>query len=176
MGMPTVWRLASLVLTALLACSSADHEAAPAGAGPTPATNAPPLPKAEAGFVDVPPQPTAAVSIPGRMFYAFHAADEHPETKPLFVLFNGGPHFATTAGLLPFGTAPYMIDITAPVGSTPVANPDDLAATISAWRADSRGQGPRVAGLVLVQPMVVWAQFDAHSSALHACCAETTVG
>lgn len=76
MGMPTVWRIASLVLTTLLACSSADHEAAPASAGPTPATNAPPLPRAEAGFVDVPPQPSGAVSIPGRMFYVFHAADD----------------------------------------------------------------------------------------------------
>ena len=247
MGMPTVWRLASLVLTTLLACSSADNEAAPASAGPTAATNGPPLPKAEAGFVDVPPQPSGAVSIPGRMFYVFHAADEHPETKPLFVLFNGGPHFATTAGLLPFGTAPYMLDVTAPVGSAPVANPasltrlgnllyvdermvgfsygmgapprtctfssiddaadfvrvvaaftakhpalraaplvlmgesygglralemaqllatptDQLAETISAWRSDSHEQSPRVAGLVLVQPLVVWAQFDAQKS------------
>ncbi|NOU29230.1 MAG: hypothetical protein HOO96_15110 [Polyangiaceae bacterium] len=245
--MPTVWRLASLVLTTLLACSSADHDAAPTGAGPTPATNAPPLPKAEAGFVDVPPQPSGAVSIPGRMFYVFHAADEHPETKPLFVLFNGGPHFATTAGLLPFGTAPYMIDVAAPVGSAPVANPasltrlgnllyidermvgfsygigapprtctfssiddaadfvrvvaavtakhpalrtaplvlmgesygglralemaqllatptDELAETISVWRTDTRGQSPHVAGLVLVQPLVVWAQFDAQKA------------
>jgi pimeloyl-ACP methyl ester carboxylesterase len=181
------------------------------------------------------------------MFYVFHAADEHPETKPLFVLFNGGPHFATTAGLLPFGTAPYVLDVTAPVGSAPVANPasltrlgnllyvdermvgfsygvgappqscafsslddatdfvrvvaavtakhpalraaplvlmgesygglralemaqllatptDDLADTISAWRAEGHGQSPRVAGIVLVQPLVVWSQFEAQKA------------
>jgi hypothetical protein len=59
----------------------------------------------EAGYIDVPPQVHGA-SDTGRMFYAFHPAEAHPERAPLLVFFNGGPGIATSGILLPFGTGP----------------------------------------------------------------------
>ncbi len=40
-----------------------------------------------------------------RLFYVFQPADEAPADKPLALLFNGGPNFATTAGLFAHNTA-----------------------------------------------------------------------
>jgi hypothetical protein len=39
-------------------------------------------------------------SSPARLWYVFQPADEDPESKPLFVFFNGGPGGATSCGLL----------------------------------------------------------------------------
>lgn len=46
------------------------------------------------------------------LWYSFHAADENPEDKPLFVFFNGGPGSATSAGLLGMYTSRNTIDNT----------------------------------------------------------------
>ncbi len=45
-----------------------------------------------------------------RVSYTFFPADESPETKPLFVFFNGGPGCATCTGLLSLNTAPFTLD------------------------------------------------------------------
>lgn len=45
-----------------------------------------------------------------RVSYTFFPADESPDTKPLFVFFNGGPGCATCTGLLSLNTAPFTID------------------------------------------------------------------
>lgn len=44
------------------------------------------------------------------VWYSFHAADENPEEKPLFVFFNGGPGSASSCGLLSMYTAHYTLD------------------------------------------------------------------
>ncbi len=44
-----------------------------------------------------------------RLFYVFQPADEQPAQKPLVLLFNGGPNFATTAGLFAYHTARYSL-------------------------------------------------------------------
>src|SRR5260370_24835211 len=70
----------------------------------------PPL-RDEAGFIEIEsidatirgrpyPQPNA------RNWYVFQAADESPETKPLAVLFNGGPGAPPPTRLFPFRTPP----------------------------------------------------------------------
>jgi hypothetical protein len=43
-------------------------------------------------------------SSPARIWYVFQPADEAPESKPLFVFFNGGPGGATSCGLLAANT------------------------------------------------------------------------
>jgi hypothetical protein len=43
-------------------------------------------------------------SSPARIWYVYQPADEDPESKPLFVFFNGGPGGATSAGLLAAST------------------------------------------------------------------------
>jgi hypothetical protein len=75
---------------------------------------------AEAGFFDLPPQPTAA-TYAARMFYAFRPADQDAEHKPLAVFFNGGPGAPTSLGLLSFGTGPMTLDA-ATMSRTPVPN------------------------------------------------------
>ncbi|HEY9160210.1 MAG TPA: hypothetical protein VIS94_03885 [Desulfomonilia bacterium] len=49
-----------------------------------------------------------------RVSYSFFPADESPDTKPLFVFFNGGPGCATCTGLLSLNTAPFTLDRTRP--------------------------------------------------------------
>jgi hypothetical protein len=63
-----------------------------------------------AGFVEVPAQATAA-RYPARLFHVLLAAETDRADRPLFVLFNGGPGAATTAGLLPWGTAPLRLSV-----------------------------------------------------------------
>lgn len=67
----------------------------------------------------VPPEPTSEpfpsergfVDLDGRhVFYVLFSADQDPASAPVFVLFNGGPGFPTTLGLLPAGTGPIVVD------------------------------------------------------------------
>jgi carboxypeptidase C (cathepsin A) len=58
-----------------------------------------------------------------RIMYAFYPADVNPETKPLFVFFNGGPGCATCTGLFSLNTAPHTLDKTRTEGSYYKANP-----------------------------------------------------
>jgi hypothetical protein len=56
----------------------------------------PPVPLvAEAGFIEL-ADAAPATSHP-RFFYSFHPADAQPETKPVALLFNGGPGFSTAS-------------------------------------------------------------------------------
>ena len=63
-------------------------------------------PPDETGFVDVPARRDA--NGPARMFYVFRKSDI--AGAPLAVFFNGGPGYATSFGLLPYGTSPMTID------------------------------------------------------------------
>jgi choice-of-anchor A domain-containing protein len=45
-----------------------------------------------------------------RVWYSFHPADKRAETKPLAVLFNGGPGGATMSNLAAFNTGPKTLD------------------------------------------------------------------
>lgn len=49
-------------------------------------------------------------SSPARIFHTYFPADVSPETKPLFVLFNGGPGCATATGLFSLNTGPQTLD------------------------------------------------------------------
>jgi hypothetical protein len=62
----------------------------------------------EMGFVEVDAQAEAGLEV-GHMFYVLFPADTEPETKPLFVVFNGGPGFPTSLGLLADGTGPARV-------------------------------------------------------------------
>src|SRR5260221_8760337 len=87
-------------------CDSGSPPQAPKGCRLSPLDNdasaSPPL-VAEAGFIDLPPQPTQA-TYSARMFYVFQPADTDAAHKPLAVFFNGGPAFPTSMGLLAYGT------------------------------------------------------------------------
>jgi hypothetical protein len=72
----------------------------------------------EAGFIAVPPQPTAA-TYAAQMFYDFQPADTDPESKPLFVLFNGGPGWPTSSQLLVRGTGRMTLPVPNPVNMRP---------------------------------------------------------
>jgi Serine carboxypeptidase len=82
----------------------------------------PPSWSAEAGFIDLPPQPTSA-RYPARMFYDFQPADVEPTAKPLFVFFNGGPGDPTSSILLVRGTGRTTLIPDPDGGIAPVANP-----------------------------------------------------
>ena len=58
-----------------------------------------------------------------RVMYYFFPADNSPETKPLFVFFNGGPGCATCTGLFSLNTAPYSLDKTRINGADYISNP-----------------------------------------------------
>lgn len=88
--------------------SAVGHDAAPDGSEGGTADGGSTL-HDEVGFIDVPPQNTAA-TYPARMFYVFQVADSAPAEKPLAVFFNGGPGFATTLNLLSYGTGRYTLD------------------------------------------------------------------
>ncbi|MCP4901269.1 MAG: S10 family peptidase [bacterium] len=51
-----------------------------------------------------------------RLWYSFHATDENPQDKPLFVFFNGGPGSSTSAGLLSMYTSRHTLDNTVDTG------------------------------------------------------------
>jgi hypothetical protein len=127
----------------LAALGSLAHCSASQGA-PAPAVGdaAPPAERldAEAGFVTVPPQPDGA-PYASRMFYAFHPADQAPATKPLFVVFNGGPGYATTSGLLAYGTGPMTLVDGTPEDAPPRPNPKSFTRFANLLYIDERATG-----------------------------------
>jgi hypothetical protein len=82
------------------------------------------------------------------MFYDFQPADTDPESKPLFVLFNGGPGFATSACLLVRGTGRMTLPVRNRVdvepgggASVPVPNPSSWTRFGSLLYLDERLAG-----------------------------------
>lgn len=74
----------------------------------------------EAGFIEIEPisysinqddkTSLALKSSGARIWYSFHAANNIPEEKPLFVFLNGGPGAATSTNLFSLNTAPCTLD------------------------------------------------------------------
>jgi hypothetical protein len=96
--------------------------------------------RAEVGFFDVPPQPSAATS-DARLFYAFEPADVDPVDRPLLVLFNGGPGFATSAGLLSYGTGRWTLDSADDAGPVAHLNTSRWTAFANLLYIDARQAG-----------------------------------
>lgn len=72
----------------------------------------------EAGFIET----DIGLNTKSRIFYSFIPADEHPESAPVLVYFNGGPGAATTGVLAPYGTGPFTLDPASELEDPPVAN------------------------------------------------------
>lgn len=123
------------LLTLALACAPACSSSAAPDAATGPGTS-PPI-ATTAAFLDVPAQ-RAAATYAARMFHVLHAAETDRGDRPLFVLFNGGPGGATTAGLLPWGTAPQRLSLTA---DGLVANPARLTRLGDVLYVDQRQTG-----------------------------------
>lgn len=94
----------------------------------------------EAGFVTLPPQPAGA-SYSARMFYSFRPADEALTSKPLFVLFNGGPGYATTSGLAAYGTGPSTLVDGTPTDAPPQPNAASYTRFANLLYIDERATG-----------------------------------
>jgi hypothetical protein len=100
----------------------------PASAGPVTSSSvdaaAPPpwVARSEAGHLEVPAGVTGPLSR-ARMFYSFRPAEVKPEDAPILVLFNGGPGWATTNTLLPYGTGPQTMVASPNADGTAHANP-----------------------------------------------------
>jgi choice-of-anchor A domain-containing protein len=76
-----------------------------------------------------------------RIWYSFQPASSTPATKPLAVLFNGGPGAATSAFLFSFNTGPFTLDPTW-AGSQPiVANPNSWTQFANLLYIDAPGTG-----------------------------------
>jgi serine carboxypeptidase len=128
--------MAAALALALVQCSSSPGEPATHATTKPPAQDYPPLVN-EAGFVDVPPQEDGA-RYSARMFYAFHPAETDARGKPLFVFFNGGPGFATTSGLMAYGTGPMTLVDGSPPGTQPQPNPATFARFANLLYIDER--------------------------------------
>jgi len=132
---------AALVCAAALSAACGDDEPVvdddgSGGEGGTLSIDVP----AEAGFIDV-PAATVGWSYPSRLFYSFVPADEHPESAPLVVFFNGGPGAATTSILLPYGTGPYTLDPLADPSAPPVPNAHSYTRFANLLYIDARSAG-----------------------------------
>jgi serine carboxypeptidase len=75
----------------------------------------------------------------GRFFYSFWPADETPETKPIAVLTNGGPAFATSSALMVLNTGPMRATTSPPGVAEP--NPDSWTRFANLLYVDSRQSG-----------------------------------
>lgn len=97
---------------------------------------------AEAGFIEV--DGASCGSPRARLFYSFRPADEAPGTKPLLVLFNGGPGYPTSLGLLAYGTGPKTLRIPAsgaPEAATFEDNPSSMTRFANLLYIDERDTG-----------------------------------
>lgn len=94
--------------------------------GETTTWQGPPI-VAHSGFIDIEPieyvrHGVARSSSSARLFYSFRPADNAAHDAPTFVFFNGGPGYATSLGLMSYGTAPTTVQ-TWEEGGAVVANP-----------------------------------------------------
>jgi hypothetical protein len=111
-----------ILLVALCGCSPPHAGLPPACVSSAPLVD-------EAGFLEL--ADDAPATSRTRLFYDFQRADEAPQTKPLFVFFNGGPGFAT-ALLRSLHTGRTTIDPAGPSGGAP---PSDVGGNPSSWTA-----------------------------------------
>lgn len=133
-------RASGLLLPVAVLLGSGGCSAAPLDSPETISAPLPPLPRAEAGFVDV-PHPEEGRAGHARLFYSFHAADERPSEKPLLVFFNGGPGSATSQTLLSFGTGRVTIDTSLPPEDCLVPNDRSFTRFANLLYVDERDVG-----------------------------------
>ena len=127
-----------ILLATLLACSSSSHAASNiSDSGAEVGTSAPLQPWA--GFIDVAPRNVSLhgrsirVDATAKLFANFWPANQTPENKPLFVLFNG---FAADV-VRAFGTGPSTVDESGNV----VANPTSFTQIANLLYVDPRQSG-----------------------------------
>jgi hypothetical protein len=81
-------------------------------------------------------------SSPARLWYVYQPADDDPQSKPLFVFFNGGPGSATSSGLLTTNTASLTVWQDGTTGSSAVrANPASWTRLGNILYVDARTTG-----------------------------------
>ncbi|MBN1608036.1 MAG: choice-of-anchor A family protein [Polyangiaceae bacterium] len=76
-----------------------------------------------------------------RVWYSFHPAEKYPETKPLAVIFNGGPGGATSCYLAAFNTGPMTLDPTRTYPNEIVENLDSWTDFANLLYIDAPGAG-----------------------------------
>ncbi len=105
------------------------------------------FPAPEAGFIQIAgggytSENCGRVSPTHRIWYSFQPASVSPETKPVAVLFNGGPGAATSAGLFDFNTAPWTLDPAKVPGTVQIqANPSTWTQFANLLYIDAPGTG-----------------------------------
>lgn len=133
-----VLSLAALALG--LGCASADEPPRPGDPEPL---------RDEAGFVELEPVTYAITGELGRaemtsgaarLFYAFQPADSEPETKPLAILFNGGPG-AATGILFGFNTSKRSFDPAWNGGAVVGESPSSFSKFANLLYVDARATG-----------------------------------
>jgi pimeloyl-ACP methyl ester carboxylesterase len=132
--------LVGLAFAASVACASSPSDPEP--------PDAPRWPD-EVGFITLEPvhyaihhdtTRTELTSGRARLFYAFQPADEAPETRPLAVIFNGGPG-AATGILFGFSTARQSFDPAVNGGQAVGPNPASWTRFANLLYVDARGTG-----------------------------------
>jgi hypothetical protein len=107
-----------------------------------------PVPEARAGFIELAPvtytsrlggSMDSRTSTRVRLFYNLDPATEDAKSKPVFVVFNGGPGAASSL-LRSFGTGPRTLDPEAPEAASTV-NPTSLTSLGSLLYIDARHAG-----------------------------------
>jgi choice-of-anchor A domain-containing protein len=88
------------------------------------------FPAPEAGFLQIDGGPYTAEGVPRtspthRIWYSFQPAVSSPESKPLAVMFNGGPGTATSALMFSFNTGTWTLDPAWAGGQRIVSNPNN---------------------------------------------------
>lgn len=138
-------------------CSNAECPALPLPA-PGPVENTEPSGDLSASSEEALPQPATAAAFidieavayeaalgaqrsqPARLFYSLFPATQDAKERPLFVFFNGGPGYNTSAELHAFGTGPMTVPV-APPRATAVPNPDSFDQLGSLLYIDARNTG-----------------------------------
>ncbi len=105
-----------------------------------------PIPiETHAGFIEIPKHTYRLEggdfsSDTAEIWYSFHPADDNPETKPIFIFFNGGPG-AATALLFTYNTAPYTADQEFTGDQQLIKNPRSFTQFGSTLHVDARQTG-----------------------------------